>query len=119
VAKRRRLSLPEEDAIIEAYQDWDPRRSSVDDLVSSLGIARQSLYRVVKRRGVPLKRQQPFAADPRTGVADEIASTMSRQALTVLIDELVRARAERDELRAELEAMRLEQRQQRAAPKRR
>jgi hypothetical protein len=119
MAQRRRLSSGDEDAIIEAYQAWDPRSSSLDDLVAGLGIARQTLYRVIERRGVTLKSQERSSTDPHTGVADEITSAMSRQALTVLIDELVKARTERDELRAELEALRRKQSQRRSAPRRR
>jgi hypothetical protein len=82
---RNRLTKAREDEIIQAYHAWDPGETSVDALTAELGIARQTLYRVLARRKIGLKSH----VDPQTGVADDLTIAMARQALSVLIDRLV------------------------------
>lgn len=106
MATRRRLTRTEEDRIIEAYHAWDPADTSLDALTGSLGIARQTLYRVLERRNIPLK-SQVMGTDPVTGVPDDLTLAMSRQALTVLIEELVNARVRVAELEAENDGLRV------------
>jgi AcrR family transcriptional regulator len=106
MATRKRLTRAEEDRVIEAYNAWNPSDSPVDELARSLGISRQTLYRVIERRNVTLK-SQVMGTDPITGVPDDLTLAMSRQALTVLIDELVSARRHITELEEQLAVERM------------
>jgi hypothetical protein len=63
-----RLSQEREEAIIAAYDEWDPSASPIDELAERAGVARQTVYAVLRRHNIPLKSERPAAA-PDEGAA--------------------------------------------------
>lgn len=53
--------------ILKAYGAWDPTtpdgRTSIADVLAPFGVAKQTFYNEMKRRGVPLKAARPGGSD--------------------------------------------------------
>src|SRR5947199_3854298 len=102
----RRLQKEREDEVVAAYEAWDGTEP-VDRFAARLGISKQTLYNLLRRRGVPTKTEQQIAARggfarPAAGSRDDIYERMARQALQSILDENERLRGENEELRARL-----------------
>lgn len=102
----RRLQKDREDEVVAAYEAWDGTEP-VDRFAARLGISKQTLYNLLRRRGVPTKTEQQSAARggfarPAAGSGDDIYDRMARQALQTILDENERLRRENDEFRRRL-----------------
>ena len=102
----RRLQKEREDEVVAAYVQWDGTEP-VDRFAARLGISKQTLYNLLRRRGVPTKTEQQIAA--RTGFGrhaagsgDDIYERMARRALQSILDENEQLRQENQELRQRL-----------------
>lgn len=106
----RRLTPEEEDALIEAYQAWDPTEQGVQEFADEQAVSKQTVYSVLRRRGIaPKERQRPGAAPMddqtknRTVATDDLLDRVARQALTAILEENAALKAENALLKAELE----------------
>lgn len=93
-----RMSSTQERKIVEAYEAWDPTRSSADELASSLSVSKQTLYDVVRRNGVELKSTRRSTVTGGEVLPDALVDRMAHSALRVLLDEVVSLRARVREL---------------------
>lgn len=93
---RQRLNDDQWEAVVAAYLDWDPtdpHAPTVSDLVAPCGVSKQALYNRLNRLGIPLKSGGVGRRQPVTSID---------QTVTVLIEELVKARVEIAVLQAQL-----------------
>jgi hypothetical protein len=102
----RRLQKEREDDVVAAYEEWDGTEP-VDRFAARLGISKQTLYNLLRRRGVPTKTEQQIAARggfarPAVGSGDDIYERMARQALQAIIDENESLRSQNEALRNRL-----------------
>jgi len=102
----RRLQKEREDDVVAAYEEWDGTEP-VDRFAARLGISKQTLYNLLRRRGVPTKTEQQIAARggfarPAVGSGDDIYERMARQALQAILDENESLRAQNEALRNRL-----------------
>jgi hypothetical protein len=93
----RVLTQTDRDWIVSEYQAW---QGSTADLLEHLGIARQTLYDTLRRRGITTRSRQPDVQP-----SQQLADGMAREALTVLLEELVKARVEIARLNALLASL--------------
>lgn len=104
----RRLTSQDEDAVIEAYRQWD-QSTPVEDLVEALGVSKQTLYQVLGRRGEPLKswRGRPDGATggSPTLLPEDLMTMMADRALGFLVDQVTELRQRNAELTARLEEL--------------
>jgi hypothetical protein len=85
----RALTEADRDHIVSEYKRWT---GTTDSLVRHLEISRHTLYNTLRAKGIPTATVMRARAEPDTG--RELADGMAREALTVLLEELVKARVE-------------------------
>lgn len=54
----RAQNRPTESEMVEAYEAWDPETSTVEEFARSQRISKQGLYLILRKRGIPTKREQ-------------------------------------------------------------
>lgn len=87
-----RLTVERTAEIVEAYQAWDGTES-VDVFVKNLGTTKQTLYGVLRRQGIPTKKEAAFMTTPSGGgedagkVADWLIDKVAEQALRTILEE--------------------------------
>jgi HTH DNA binding domain len=100
-----RLSEEEERAMVAAYEAWDPREQTADELADELGVAKTTLYNVLNRNGVPVKTRGGVGVSSlRREQAGDLLEMMAVKALDQMFerirsleDELVALRSAIDE----------------------
>ena len=91
--RRKRLSPSQESSIIEAYQSWDGSET-VDDFAQRQGISKQTLYGLLRRRGIRTRTQEAFMSGDGEettgdvpGLADWLVDKVATQALKTILEE--------------------------------
>lgn len=83
-----RLTHEDEERILAAYRAWSPTLKTADALCEELGVSKQTLYNLLRRRGVPTKSvERSSGPSPRTSLVEEMVDSLAERALTSLIDE--------------------------------
>lgn len=82
----RKLTQSDEEAIVAAYQAWDPATCSAEELAQRHGVSRQTMYRVLRKHSIALKAT--------AGAAVPVGPDPAVQALLARIEQLVLENAE-------------------------
>lgn len=102
---RRKLTPQTESEMLAAYEAYkaDPASTTPDEIAGSFGVSRETLFRKVREAGMSTLSQDRAPRAPRPPlIQDEMATEMARQALSVMLEELVGARMRIRELEAEV-----------------
>jgi hypothetical protein len=87
-----RLTPERTEEILDAYEAWDGTEK-VDDFVKRFGTTKQTLYRLLRERGIATKTQTAFKSTPSNGsdetsqVADWLIDRVAQQALRTILEE--------------------------------
>lgn len=84
----KRFSEKQEREIVDAYRAWNETAENVEDLVTRLGVSKQSLYSILGRRGIPLKSRMNHSSSAEM-ISNELLDKMAEKALRLLLEEQV------------------------------
>lgn len=87
----------------DAYMKWDPQDMTADELFRQFGISKQAFFAERRRRGLP-PIHRPSAGEVLQHVKDKPQEAV--QSMEVMLELLVQARLEIQQLRTENEQLR-------------
>lgn len=88
--------------LIRAYETRDPAKETIDDLASRFGISKGRVYQILRERDVPTRSARVETIDSLT---QEIVDSLVVRHFDLLMEDLVQARKELADARADIERL--------------